>query len=639
MPTTTKTTSSSLRQVSAYARKVVRGKIVAGPHVRNACQRHLDDVKHCHERGFEWNDAAAEKALAWFPRFLRHSEGKFAKKAVLKEGEEDPSIFKLHTSQVFIVGSLFGWTWIKTGYRRFRTGYIEMGKGNGKTPLAGGIALYGLMADAEAGAQIYSAASKKDQAALMFRDAVKMARANPKLSRRLRFSGGLGNEYNIAYLRNGSFFRPVSREAGRSGSGPRPHFALIDELHELTDRGVVDMLEAGFKFRTQPLLLMITNSGTDRKSLCWEQHERAIRICAGNNDADDDDATYLGEPLDDTYFGYVCALDKGDDPLTDPSCWPKANPLLGVILTEEYLAGRVKEATELPSKENMIKRLHFCVWTDAVVAWLPRRIVQPAMTEFDPLELHRRAPVSIGIDLSQTQDMTAKAVCAQSGVVKKGKYEGKPIYDVWIEAWTPKDTLESRAKRDRAPYEKWVKQGFLTATDGEAVDYMDVAQSVAEDDVAHKIEGVAYDAYAFKKFFAPELKELSVDPEMIEHPQGGVKKGAPIPAAVAKWEEACKGLPKEEWPDKPEGLWMPGSVRKVEQLLIQKRLRIRNNPVVISAIMSAKLEMDRWDNAWLSKQKSTNRIDAAVALCMAVGLATATEDLETMSLDDWIESI
>jgi phage terminase large subunit-like protein len=135
------------------------------------------------------------------------------------------------------------------------------------------------------------------------------------------------------------------------------------------------MLERGFKFRRQPLPAMITNSGSDRNSVCWEEHEHAVRVAAGTRTPDEAFA-YVGESIDDTTFSYVCALDPGDDPLKDPSCWIKANPLLGVILTEEYLAGVVAQARDMPGKLNTILRLHFCVWTDSAEAWIGREALE-----------------------------------------------------------------------------------------------------------------------------------------------------------------------------------------------------------------------------------------------------------------------
>lgn len=601
------TSSLTTDRATAYAERVAAGDIIAGPHVRNACRRHLDDLKRDDIR---YDPEAADRALRFFETKLKLSEGQFEGKPFRSEPPQD-----------FIIGSIFGWKRLD-GTRRFRRAYIEQGKGNGKSPLAGGIGLYGLMADGEPGAEIYSAGATKEQAGILFRDAVKMVDKSPDLDRRLKRSGGPGKEYNLAYLARGSFFRPVSRETKKTGSGPRPHFALIDELHEHPDGGIIEMLERGFKFRRQPLLLMITNSGSDRNSVCWEEHEHAVRVAAGNPSATDDDPHYLGEIIDDTTFSYVCALDKDDDPLNDPSCWVKANPLLGVTITEEYLSGVVAQAKAMPSKLNNILRLHFCQWTDAETAWMTREVLEPCLADFDPTEHHDK-PVWIGLDLSQNRDITAMAVVVKTGEMeveaeRDGKKQvlSKPTFDAWIEAWTPGDTLSARALTDKAPYETWVAGGYLHAPKGQSIRYDHVAQALAEYVHAYDVKCVAYDRYAFRRGFEPECDQLGLSVEFVEHPQGGTKKGKPNEAMV----EAAKASGRE-----PEGLWMPGSLRELEDAMLEGRIRLRRNPVLISAMMSAVVDEDRWGNRWLAKERATNKIDAAVALCMAVGAAKSYE--------------
>lgn len=610
-------------RATAYARAVIAGEITAGPHVRNACRRHIDDLAKGGERGLRFNIELADRAIRFFEKTLKLSEGQF-------EGRP----FLLHPSQAFIVGSLFGWQrqsqdhgWI----RRFRRAYIEIGKGNGKSPIAGGIALYGLAADGEASAEIYAAGATKDQAGILFRDAVKMVHQSPALSKRLKASGGAGREHNLAYLAKGSFFRPISREAKRTGSGPRPHMALCDEIHEHPDRGVMEMLERGFKFRRQPLLLMITNSGSDRNSVCWEEHERAVKVAAGNLNARSDDAVYLGEVIDrnaDTHFSFVCALDQGDDPLNDPSCWIKANPLLGVTITEEYLADVVEQAKAMPGKLNNILRLHFCTWTDAETAWMTRAALEPCIVDFEPLDEHGGKPVWIGADLSQVKDITALAYCVQSGTVEDGEHAGKQVYDAWVQAWTPGDTLAARALADKLPYDLWVREGHLNAPKGATINYRHIAQALAEAQHDFDVQCVAYDRYAFSRMLEPEMQALGLSLECVEHPQGGTKKGKPTEAM----KQAARLAGREA-----EGLWMPMSVRHVEQLILERRLRIQRNPVTISAMMSAVTDEDRWGNYWLAKERAVNKIDAAVALCMAVGAAVAFEGA-AVSIDDWIAS-
>ena len=588
-------TSSSPNRIDAYALAVVAGEIVAGPHVRNACRRHLLDLEKGHERGLYFDEAAAQRAFEFFEGMLKLSEGQF---------EGTP--FRLDPSQAFIVGSLFGWK-RADGTRRFRRAFIEQGKGNGKSPMAGGIGLYGLMADGEAGAQVYAAAAKKEQAGILFADAVKMVKASQALKKRLEFSGGEGREYNIAYHRNASFFRPVSRDTGKTGSGPRPSFVLADEVHELPDRKSIEMLERGFKFRRQPLLFMITNSGSDRNSVAWEEHEHAVKVAAGHTEAVND-PTFVGDVIDDTTFSYVCSLDQGDDPLRDPTCWPKANPLLGVTITEQYLSDVVAQAKAIPGQLNGILRLHFCVWTDAETAWMTRATLEPALAQFDPEVEHAGKKVFTGLDLSQNRDITAKASVVQTGQTK----DGKPTFDAWVEAWTPGDTIQAHELRDKIPYTVWRDQGHIYAPAGENINYRHVAQALAEDAEKFDVQMVAYDRYAFKRF-EEAVEEIGLELEFIEHPQGGTKKGQPT-EAMKKAAEAKK--------EKAEGLWMPGSLRLLEDALLEKRVRLRTNPVLISAMMSAVIEEDKWGNHWLAKTRSINKIDAAVALCMAFGAAS-----------------
>lgn len=586
---------SSLDRTSDYAESVVSGKIVAGPHVRNACRRHLKDLEDGSQRGLHFDCDAAQYAFEFFESVLKLSEGQF-----------DGLPFTLQPSQAFIIGSLFGWKQAD-GRRRFRRAYIEQGKGNGKSPLAGGIGLLGMTADGEAGAQVYAAAAKREQAGILFADAVKMVKQSPSLAKRLEFSGGEGREFNIAHHPSGSFFRPVSRDTGKTGSGPRPYFVLADEVHELPDRKIIEMLERGFKFRRQPLLFMITNSGSDRTSVAWEEHEHAVKVAAGNINAVTD-PTFIGDVIDDTTFSYICSLDEGDDPLTDPSCWIKANPLLGVTITEQYLSEVVAQAKAIPGQLNGILRLHFCVWTDAETAWMTRATLEPCIFDFSP-EDHAGKEIFLGLDLSQNRDITALGAVVKTGFVdvevenEDGSKQtvSKPTFDAWIEAWTPKDTLQARELRDKAPYSVWVNEGYLHAPQGQSINYTHVAQTLAEYTNRFDVRLVAYDRFAFRRF-EEETTALGIEVTFAEHPQGGLKKGKPLKEGA-------------------DGLWMPGSVRLLEDALLEGRIRLRRNPVLISAMMSAVVEEDKWGNHWLAKTRSVNKIDAAVALCMALGAA------------------
>jgi phage terminase large subunit-like protein len=629
VPPRKKTSSSATDRGTKWAKAVVAGKVIAGPHVRNACRRHLDDLKHGVLRGLRYNVELAERAIEFFETRLCLNGGQF-------EGKP----FLLHESQAFKVASLFGWQlsdpthgWV----RRFRRAYIEEGKGNGKSPFAAGVGLYCMMADQEPGAEVYSLGANRDQSAILFRDAVAMVDQSPELDRRIKQSGGAGKVHNLAHLASNSWFRPLSKEAGKTGSGLRPHCGLADEVHEHKTRDAIEMIERGFKFRRQPLLLMITNSGTDRNSLAREEHDHGVKVCAGTLTPGKDFA-YVGEVIDDRTFAFICSLDPQDDPLKDPSCWIKANPMLGVILTHEYLADVVAQAKALPGKLNGILRLHFCVWTDAETAWMTRAVLEPCLADFDPSE-HYNKRVGLGVDLSQSRDITAKAYAVQTGTVDievmvkadDGSMErrivAKPTFDAWIEAWTPGDTVSERATRDKAPYDVWVREGHLNAPAGQNIRFDHVAQSLADDDRNFDIGMVGYDRYAFRQL-ENECRELGLAIPFVEHPQGGTKKGKPTEDMKAAAE-----LENRE----AEGLWMPGSLRALEDAMLERRIRLKKNPVLISAIMSAVTDEDRWENRWLAKDRAAQKIDAAVALAMAIGVAMAMPT--SNGIDSWLGSL
>ncbi len=560
-------------RVMRYVERVLDGSIKAGPHVRNACKRHLLDM----QRTDIWfDDEVCARVFKFFENVLKLSEGQFENKP-----------FKLHISQCFIIGSLFGWQKFAddgTEVRRFRRAYIEQGKGNGKSPLVGGIGLYGMSADNEPGAQIYSAGATREQAGILFQDAVKMASKAPMLDKRITYSGNI-NVWAMVMMKGkqaGSKFVPLSRQAGKTGSGPRPHMALCDEVHEHPDRTIMEMLERGFKFRRQPLLVMITNSGTDRNSVCWEEHEHAISVAAG-------------DVQDDSTFSYVCALDVKDDPLKDPSCWVKANPLLGVTITEEYLRGVVEQAKAIPGKLNAILRLHFCCWTDAVTAWIGRETWEGIEDKTLELEAFKGEICYEGLDLSQTRDLTAKALVFEDGFIEQADGKLLPKFAAFVHGYTPAETLHKRAKEDRAPYGLWVRDGFVTATPGPVVRLDVVAADCQKDTQDFDVQAIAYDKYLYRRF-EEAVNDLGANLPTVEHPQGVARR-------------------------RDTELWMPGSIDQLEELIMQKRLRVHVNPALRSAVASATFFTSPAGLRRFEKVKATGKIDLLVALTMAVGAA------------------
>lgn len=531
-----------------YALDVTAGRVIAGPHVRAACKRHLTDLDTAHARGLRYDPLVAAHVINFFPLVLRLNGGDF-------EGLP----FKLEPCQQFIVGSLFGWL-RESGKRRFRVAYIEMGKGNGKSPLVAGIGLYCLVADKEARAEVYAAATKKDQAMILFRDAVAMVNQSPALNGAIKQSGKDDKVWNLYHPGSNSFFRPISSDDGQSG--PRPHCGLIDELHEHKDSRVINLLSAGRKWRKQPLIIAITNSGTNRQSVCWEYRDAGVSVCNGTKD-------------DDSFFAYICALDEGEDPFVDESCWVKANPTLGTIITAEYLRDEVKQSRGMPSKEAITRRLNFCEWVESSSPLVSVEYWDKAEEAFD-LETFRGKDVYLGIDLSATTDLTAAVfVC----IINNTAY-WFPVF------WIPAGLLADKVKRDKVPYDTWVRKGHVLTVPGNSIDKDFVANEIARLRQAYglRIVDAPYDKWRIEELRAA-FSRIGTDLPLTEFVQG-LQSMSPAIDAFESW-------------------------------LIQGKIRHNGNPCLRWNVANTTAYTDPAGNRKPDKSKSTGRIDGLVAGLMA----------------------
>ena len=538
-----------------YAQEVVSGRRIAGPHVRGQCARHLRDIEDGHKRGLVWNVEESEKAQGFYADVLKLNGGDF-------EGKP----FELLPWQKFVVGSLFGWQGAD-GYRRFRVAYVETAKGSGKSPLAAGIGMKGLVADNEPRAEVYSAATKKDQAMILFRDAVAMVDQSPELSKRLTKSGTGERCWNLAYMAQGAFFRPISSDDGQSG--PRPHIGLIDELHEHKTNTVVEMMRAGTKSRRQALIFMITNAGHSRMGPCWSYHEYGAKVAAG-------------ELEDDAFFPFVCGLDELDDPFSDESCWPKANPSLqdADLPGMKYIREQVVESKGMPSKEAIVRRLNFCQWTDAESPWISGEVWRGAQREFDWQDLRGRRAVA-GLDLSSTTDLTALVFLVEP------ETDGEPWHIVPF-CWLPEVELERKAETDRVPYTRWKAEGLLETTPGRAISKRYVLQRLSGLCDFFDVLMVGYDRWRIE-----DLKSLA-DSEGITLPE--------MKAVGQGYRDFSPAL------------------ETFERMLLNGELAHNGHKVMDWCMRNAVTEQDAAENRKLSKDKATGRIDLAVAAVMAAGL-------------------
>lgn len=565
--------------VTLYAEDVVTGRIPANRWVRLACRRHLDDLEHEKARGLLFNEAAADHIVAFFEEFL-----------VFYEGEFDGKPFLLQPWQKFIVGSLFGWK-TTDGFRRFRISYNEIAKGNGKSPLAAGIGLYGLLFDEEAGAEVYSAATSREQANILFRDARAFADGSDALKESL-----IVERHNITYEAGNSFFRPVSSEH-RGLDGKRPHIALIDEIHEHRDSMVVDKIRAGTKGRRQALIFEITNSGYDRHSVCFQHREYSEKVLDG-------------VIVNDSWFAYITGLDPcpacaadGKTFPTDgcPDCddwrdervWPKANPNLGISIKRKYLREQVDEAMEMPSKENIVKRLNFCIWTESATKWLSMEKWQACGASVDPEALKGRTCYA-GLDLSSTTDVTALVLVFPPDMPDEK-------YHVLCRFFIPRDNMRERVRRDRVPYDVWVRQGFVIATEGSVVDYGFVLAQIRQDSSDYQIAELAFDRWGSQKIVA-DLQDLGFEIEgkcsLVQFGQGFASMSAPT--------------------------------KELERMILSGELAHGNNPVLTWMASNAVVQTDPAGNLKVAKDRSTEKVDGIIALIMA--LDRAVKNAETVSV-------
>ena len=797
--------------MTAYAAAVTAGQIIAGPHVRGACRRHLADLENGTARGLGWDIAAANRALRFFPDVLRVD-----RTAADPPSDEETKRFDLIDWQAFIVGSLFGWK-RADGTRRFRMAFVETGKGSGKSPLAAGIGLLMLAADREFRPEVYAAATKKGQAKVLFRDAVSMVDQSPDLSERLAMSGG-AEKTNIAYLPKGGFFRPISTEdRGKGQSGPRPHCGLLDEIHEHPTNAMVEMMRAGTKGRRQALILMITNSGSDRNSVCFHYHDYGAKVCSGAVE-------------DDSFFAYICGLDNGgtetydvdvsiermasscncsaqttlrdlpkpegfaaavtsafdsketsrqersvlsilidrsfraafastatrsgpsqltqriaktesrpkpdgqketainatlralgigserkrktqhgrptgaddgstdsvqktppklsahraecaesveaiypvralitaiaqelsedssaitamrdlacseitsrlydahsitcktrqqyklsggklatdlpvDDPFADDSCWPKANPSLGRTITHRYLEEQVTQARGMPSKQNLVRRLNFCVWTEADSAWLTHHVWLRAERELVLEDFFGRR-CALGLDLSYTKDLTALAAVFPDGADR---------FAAAVDFFKPKIGLREAVEQDNVPYDIWAARVSLTLTEGRVVKLGPVAERIGWYAANFDLITLAYDRYRHREL-DDDLADLGIVVPTIEHPQGFRRSGL-LRDADGNLIEGDDGRHVEN------PLWMPDSLLLLENAIVEERCEIAVNPVLRWNVASAVIRDDPagTGNRVFDKRRATGRIDGVVALAMAVGAAVRCGGIE-----------
>lgn len=453
-----------------YVADVLEGRIVTGELVRQACERHVRDVETGAERGLRFVPEIAERAIAFFG-FLRHSKGEWAGMPIL-----------LELWQQFIVGSTFGWL-RGDGTRRFRTVYCEVARKNGKSTTGAGIGNYCFTADGEPGAEVYSAATTRDQARIVFDEAARMCQRSPALRRRV-----VRIRNNLSVPATASSFAPLASN-DETLDGLNRHCAIVDEVHAHRNRDLWDVLETAGGSRRQPLMVGMTTAGREVTSFCGELHDYGRRVLNG-------------ALVDDTYFAYIAGLDDGDA-WDDPDVWIKANPNLGVSVKVEGLVDQCERAKQDPTFQNAFRRLRLNQWIGSATRFIDLAEWDACTGGIDVEELERQCHgrrAYGGLDLASTIDLAALAF------VLPPEEPGGP-FDLIVRIFMPGDAAHSREKqrRDRVPYGSWVDRGAIIATPGNVIDYDCIRAELELLDGVLEIQQVGYDPWGAAQF-ANELE-------------------------------------------------------------------------------------------------------------------------------------
>jgi len=502
----------------------------------------------------------ADKVIQFFHTKLSHVKGEKSGKA-----------FILEAWQRGLLGNLFGWVHKETGLRRYRECFIEVGRKNGKTPLAAGILLYLLFEDGEPGAEIYGAASEYKQASLVFTHAWGMRNSEATLALNSKVFKGQAKSIEVGEPGEDEYgiYRVISSDSF-AAHGFNTHGAVVDELHTQPNRDLVDALLTSTGARREPLIIYITTSDFEREgSICNEKEDYALRVCQG--------------VIDDPSFLPVIYKAELEDDWKSIKIWKKANPNLGVSVSQEYLKRECKRAQETPTYENTFKRLHLNIRTQQDTRWIPLEKWDACDGVVDEGLLIGRECYA-GLDLSSTRDITAF-------VMVFPHEDGS--YGVLRRSWIPKENAHDRERIDKVPYVTWVEQNHITMTDGNVVDYDQVIKDIVVDCEKFDVKEIAFDRFGFE---------------------------------AMRQRMVALGVPEDVFVSFGQGfLSMSAPTKELEKLIYGEQLAHGGDPVLRWMAQNVAVEEDAAGNIKPSKKKSFEKIDGIVALIMALGRAITQE--------------
>ena len=539
-----------MSEAMRYVEDVLAGRRRECRWARLACERHVRDLETGHERGLWFDERAARTVVAFFG-LLRHSKGEWAGQPVT-----------LEPWQQFHLWNLFGWK-RADGTRRFRVSYLEVGRKNGKSTMGAGVGLYLQAADGEPGAEIYTAATKRDQARIVHQEAVRMVKQSPALTRELRVF-----KDNIHSERTFSKFEPLGRDSGTL-DGLNVHGAIVDELHAHPNGDMWDVLQTATGSRRQPLLYAVTTAGSDRQSLCWQFHDYTEKVLGG-------------VLVDDSWHGLIYTLERDAEGLLedweDEGAWQRANPNLGVSKKLDDLRDKARVAKGMPARLNGFLQKELNVWTQASTRWIDPDAWRACNLAPIDEEIKAGGVCFGGLDLSSTLDVTALVWVFP---LVSGRF------DVVARMWVPEENVAERVKRDRAPYDVWIRDGWLRTTPGNVVDYEYIMAQASEDLRRFKVREIAFDPW---NATAVSNRLTDEGAPMVEFRQGFVS--------------------------------MNPAMKTLEVAVQTARLNHGGNPALAWMADNLVATSDPAGNLKPDKGKSTEKIDGMVALLLALQRAT-----------------
>lgn len=550
-----------------YAERVAAGLVPACKWVRAACQRFLDDLQRQADPAFayEFRPELAARAIG-FIELLRHVKGKWG-----------GGRLQLEPWQKFIVGNVFGWVRKADGLRRFRTAYLEVARKNAKTTLLGGIGLYMLVADGEWGAEVYSAATTREQAKIVFDIAQQMARMDGEF--RARF-GVEVLTHSILAKETASKMVPLSAE-GSTLDGLNVSCALIDELHAHKTPAVHDVLDSATGSRAQPLILKITTAGSNRAGVCYDQRTYLTKILNTTLRAHDGMGYRVEGDCaeDDRTFGIIYSIDDGDDPF-DESVWAKANPNIDVSVDRDDMRSMATVAKVQSARlaEFLTKRLN--VWVNADMAWMN-------MAQWDQCAnpaLHRDQckgeRAFVALDAAFRKDLFAKIIVVRRGerALVFGRY------------YVPEGLL---ARKGLEQLRGWAADGWIRVTPGEVLDIEAVREELREDLAHFDVAEVPYDPWQLTQFCGEMMDE-----------------GAPMVEMRANVQNFSEPM------------------KRLDAMVAAGELEHQGDPVLAWMVSNVVCHYDAKDNIYPRKDRPEQKIDGAIGLIMGIGRAfsPANED-------------